>query len=55
MIEWGSQVCFDQNGCYGEDYKNKCRLVAKGNKAGWMSRLDVLMREVNVATFAHAA
>ncbi len=39
MIEHGLQVRFNPDGCYVEDFKDKCRLVAKGR----MFTLDVSM------------
>jgi hypothetical protein len=48
MIEQGLQVWFNPNGCYVEDFKDKCCLVAKGT-------LDVGMPEVEVVMFAQGA
>ena len=31
MVEQALQVKFNENGCYVEDLKNNCRLVARGN------------------------
>ena len=47
MVEQGLQVKFNENGCYVEDLKDKCRLFAKGNKIGRMSTLDVKMPTTN--------
>ena len=55
MIEQGLQVCFNLDGCYVEDYKNDCRLIAKGKRLGRMFTLDVSMLEVKAAMFAHRA
>jgi hypothetical protein len=55
MIEQGLQVRFNLNGCYVEDFKDKCRLVTKGKRVGIMFTLDVNMSEVEVAMFAQGA
>ena len=34
MVVEGLQVSFNEHGCFVEDFRNKCRLVAKGNKNG---------------------
>jgi len=43
---------FNPDGCYVEDFKDKCHLVAKGKRVGKMFTLDVSMLEVEVAMFA---
>ena len=53
MVEQGLQVRFNPQGCYVEDFKDKCRLVAKGNRNGRMFTLDVSMPQVKAAMFAH--
>lgn len=53
MIEQGLQVRFNRDGCFVEDFENKCRLVAKGKRSGRMFTLDVNMPEVKSAMFAH--
>jgi hypothetical protein len=55
MIEQGLQVRFNPDGCYVEDFKDKCHLVAKGKRVGRMFTLDVSMLEVEVAMFAQGA
>jgi hypothetical protein len=55
MIKQGLQVRFNLNGCYAEDFKDKCRLVAKGKRVGIMFTLDVSMPEVEAAMFAQGA
>jgi hypothetical protein len=55
MIEQGLQVRFNPDGCYVEDFKDKCRLVAKGKRVGKMFTLDVSTPEVEVAMFAQGA
>jgi hypothetical protein len=55
MIEQGLQVRFNPDGCYVEDFKDKCRLVAKGRRVGRMFTLDVSMPEVEAAMFAQGA
>jgi hypothetical protein len=55
MIEQGLQVRFNLDGCYVEDFKDKCRLVAKGKRLGRMFTLDVSMPEVEAAMFAQGA
>jgi hypothetical protein len=52
MIE---QVRFNPNGCYVENFKDKCHLVAKGKRVGRMFTLDVSMPEVEAAMFAQGA
>ena len=47
MVEQGLQVNFNEHGCYVEDLKHNCRLVAKGNKIGRMFTLDVNMPTAN--------
>ena len=32
MVEQGLQVRFNEQGCFVKDFRNKCRLVAKGRK-----------------------
>jgi len=49
------QVRFNPDGCYVEDFKDKCRLVAKGKKVGRMFTLDVSMPKVEAAMFAQGA
>ncbi len=55
MIKQGLQVQFNPDGCYVEDFKDKCRLVAKGKRVGRMFTLDVSMPEVEAAMFAQGA
>jgi hypothetical protein len=55
IIEQGLQVRFNPDGCYVEDFKDKCRLVAKGKRVGIMFILDVSMLEVEAAMFAQGA
>ncbi len=55
MIEQGLQVRFNPDGCYVEDFKDKCCLVAKGKKVGRMFTLDVSMPEVEAVMFAQGA
>jgi hypothetical protein len=45
MIEQGLQVRFNLDGYYVKNFKDKCRLVAKGNRVGRMFTLDVSMPE----------
>ena len=47
MVEQGLQVKFNEHGCYVEDLKDNCRLVAKGNRIGRMFTLDVKMPTAN--------
>ena len=47
MVEQGLQVKFNEHGCYVEDLKDNCRLVAKGNRIGRMFTLDVKMPTTN--------
>ena len=40
MVEQGLQVRFNKHGCFVEDFKNGCKLVAKGKKAvSWWPRV----------------
>jgi hypothetical protein len=55
MIEQGLQVRFNPDGCYVEDFKDKCRLVVKGKRVGIMFTLDVSMFEMEAAMFAQGA
>ena len=55
MVEQGLQVRFNEHGCFIEDFKNKCRLVAKGNKNGRMFTLNVNMPKVGMAMYAQGA
>ena len=49
MAEHGLQVQFNEHGCFVEDFNNKVRLVAKGNKNGTMFTLDVNMPKSSMA------
>ena len=49
------QVRFNPDGFYVEDYKDDCRLIAKGKQVGRMFTLDLSMPEVKAAMFAHGA
>ena len=44
---------FNPQGYFIEDFKDQCRLVAKGNKNGRMFTLDVSMPQVKATMFAH--
>ena len=55
MIEHGLQVRFNFDGCYVENFKNDCRLVAKGKHIGKIFTLDVNMTEVKSLMFAQGA
>jgi hypothetical protein len=55
MIEQGLQVRFNPDGYYVEDFKDKCRLVAKAKRVGIMFTLYVSMHEVEAAMFAQGA
>ena len=55
MVELGLQICFNLDGCFVEDLKKKCRLVAKGKRQGRMFLLDVEILEVKAAMFAHGS
>ena len=48
-------VHFNPDGCYVQDYKDDCILIAKGQRVGIMFTLDVSMPEVKAAMFAHGA
>ena len=52
MVEQGLQVRFTSDGCYVEDLKNDCRLIAKGKRAGRLFTLDVSLPEMDAAMFA---
>ena len=49
------QVRLNQDGCFVEDFENKCKLVAKGKRSGRMFTLDVNVPEVKFAMFARGA
>ncbi len=53
MVEDGLQVCFNLDGCFVEDLKNKYRLVSKGKRQGYMFMLDVEIQELKAAMFAN--
>ncbi len=55
MVEQGLEVCFNLDGCFVEDLKNKCRLVAKGKRQDRMFMLDVEIPEVKVAMFENGS
>ena len=55
MVEQGLQVRFNLDGCFVEDLKNKCRLVAKGKRQGRMVMLDVEILEVKAAMFENVS
>jgi len=48
------QVTFNPNGCFMEDMKNQCKLIAKGERNRRMFTLDVNMFEMNsMLLFTH--
>ena len=47
MVEQVLQVKFNEHGCYVEDLKDNCRLVAKRNIIGRMFTLDEKMPMAN--------
>ena len=49
------QVRFNEHGYFVEDFKNKCRLVAKGNKNGQMFTLNANMPKEGMAMYAQGA
>ena len=53
MVEQGLQVRFNLDGCFVEDLKNECCLVAKANRNGKMFTLDADILEVETAMFTH--
>ena len=53
MVEQGLQVRFNRDGCFVENLKNQCHLVAKGKRNGKMFTLDVDIPEVQAAMFVH--
>ena len=55
MVEQGLQVRFNKHGCFVEDFKDKCRLVAKGNRVGRMFTLNVNMPRKGMAMYAQGA
>ena len=46
---------FNKHGCFVEDFKDKCRLVAKGNQVGRMFTLNVNMPRIGMAMYAQGA
>ena len=55
MVEQGLQVQFNEHGCFVEDFKDKCRLVAKGNRVERMFTLNVNMSRKGMAMYAQGA
>ena len=55
MVEQGLQVRLTEHGCFVKDFRNKCRLVAKGNKNRRMFTLNVNMPKVGIAMNAQGA
>ena len=55
MVEQGLQVCCNLDGCFVEEFNNKCRLVAKGKRSGRLFTLDVNVPKVKAAMFAHGS
>ena len=45
----------NQDGCFVEDFENKCKLVTKGKRSGIMFKVDVNVPEVKSAMFACGA
>ena len=52
MVEQGLQAQFNKHGCFVEDFKDKCRLVAKGNRVGRMFTLNVNKPKIGMVTYA---
>ena len=44
---------FNSHGCFVEDMKNDCCLVAKGNRNGMTFTLDVRIPKIGATMFAH--
>ena len=55
MVEHGLQVQFNKHGCFMEYFKDKCILVAKGNRVGRMITLNVNMPRTGMAMYAQGA
>jgi hypothetical protein len=53
MVEQGSQVTFNSNGCFVEDMKNQGKLIAKGKRNGQLFTLDANMPKINSMLFTH--
>ncbi len=53
IVEQGLHMTFNPNGCFVQDMKNQGKLIAKGERSGWMFTLDVNMLEVNSMLFTH--
>ena len=53
MVELGLQVRFNSHGCFVEDMKNNCCLVAKGNRKSRMFSLDARIPKMSTAMFTH--
>ena len=51
MVKQGLQVRFDSHGCFVEDMKNDCCLVAKVNKNGSIFTLDVGIPKMSATLF----
>jgi hypothetical protein len=52
-VEQGLHVTFNPNGCFVEDMKNQCKLIAKGERNGPMFTLDVNTPKVYSMLFTH--
>jgi len=52
MVEQGLQVRFNKHGCFVEDFKNGCKLVAKGKKDGRLFKLDARIPELKTTMFS---
>ena len=55
MVEQGLQVQFSEHGYFVEDFKDKCGLVAKGNRVGRIFTLNVNMPRKGMAMYAQGA
>ena len=55
MVEQGLQVQFNKHDCFVEDFKDKCRLVTKGNRVGRMFTLNVNKPRIGMDMYAQSA
>ena len=51
MVEQGLNVQFNEHNYFVENFKDKCRLVAKGNRVGRMFTLDVNMPKTSMTMY----
>ena len=55
MAEQGLKVRFNEHGCFVENLKDKCRLVAKGNRVGGMLTLNINMPKLGMNMYTQGS